>query len=282
MRPATLDRLRRLREQGYETSSRMSRAVRAELASLFAARILEDRRQGGGRRVWVADPVGFENWIEERLPHGLEPELDAPPRGAAVASWRDAKVTRRTDGEPVLMRSLGEAGRLVCDGETLDAASLTTTAGCVSIVLDEDRVVKLSGRIGLVENLEAFLYAERLGPQLDLALYSGGRLSRRVLEWLSSQEQASFVHLGDYDPVGLSEYLRVTESCDRAELWVPSDLEHLVRTYGKPSLMEASTRVWAQVRRTTDSAVRGVVEVLDRYAMGLEQEVLLVEKRSSG
>ncbi len=282
MKPALLDRLRTLRAEGSLPASRLSTAMRRELASLFSSRILEERRSGGGRRVFVADSGGFERWLEHRLPEGLTPEVDASPRAAAVAAFRDAKVARRTDAEPVLMRALTPGARLEVSGVTVEALELTKRAGCVSFLLADERQPDLVGTVGVVENLEAFLYAERLGPPLDAALYSAGRMSRRLIDWMSTQDAVRWIHLGDYDPVGMSEYLRLAAACPgRVTLWVPLDLEALVSRYSKARLMEVSSSVWATVRGSEDPAVRRVVAVLDRYARGLEHEILLAPTAES-
>ena len=281
MTPALLDRLRALDRDGSVPASRLSTPMRRALRSLFDARILEEQRAGAGRRVVVANQPGFLQWIEEQLPHGLHPDLDGPPRASAIASFRDAKIACRTDAEPVILRAFTDTMHIEIDGSTFSAKELTRQAGCVSFLLSEDRRVTLSGRVGVVENLEAFLHAEHLGPTLDAAMYSAGRISHRMLKWMALQRAAHWVHLGDYDPVGIAEYLRVTEACPgRATLWVPPDLEQLVSRYSKGRLMEASSSAWAKVRQSKDPAVRQVVALLDRHARGLEHEILLRPKET--
>ena len=276
MKPALLDRLRTLNQEGSIPGSRLSSAMRKELRSLFDARILEERRSGAGRRVVVANEEGFLRWTEERLPNGLDPDLEGPPRAAAVAAFRDAKVARRTDAEPVLLRVFTERAIFEVDGAEIGGLALTQQTGCLSFLLSDKRRVTLRGHVGVVENLEAFLYAQELGPELDAAMYAAGRISRRMLEWMSRQSGTRWIHLGDYDPVGLSEYLRVAEACPgKATLWIPQDLQTLVAKYSKGRLMEASSRVWAKVRQSEDPAVARVVALLDQNAMGLEQEILL-------
>ena len=282
MKPALLCRLRTLTAEGSIPASQLSATMRRELKPLFDSRILEERRSGGGRRIYVSDAPALALWMAHHYPHGQDSMLDAPPRASAVACFRDAKVARRTNAEPVLVRILTGLAHLEVDGRALPGEDLTRDAGCISFVLNEDREVRLSGHVGIVENREAFLHAERLGPKLDAALYAEGRISGRVLDWMATQVDAEWIHLGDYDPVGLSEYLRLSEACPgRMQLWVPDNLEDLVAKYGKPKLMEASTEVWSTVRQSQDSSVHVVVAILDRHAMGLEQEILLFEGADS-
>ncbi|NOY25673.1 MAG: hypothetical protein GXP62_07345 [Oligoflexia bacterium] len=281
MKPSLLERLRVLKRDGSLPGSRLSKSMRRELRPLFDSCILEEQRSGAGRRVVVANTPGFHLWLADRLPNGLDPDLAGPPRAAAVASFRDAKVARRTDAEPVLLRVFTEEASVVVDGVKLSARDLTRQAGCMSFLLREGHHVVLNGRVGVVENLEAFLYAEQLGPPLDAAMYSAGRISSRMLEWMGMQEAACWIHLGDYDPVGISEYLRVAEACPgRVTLWTPPDLEQLVARYSKGRLMEASSRVWAKVRQSDDPVVCRVVALLDGHAKGLEHEILLRDKET--
>jgi hypothetical protein len=86
------------------------------------------------------------------------------------------------------------------------------------------------------------------------------------------------MHFPDYDPVGMDEYLRIKRTCPkRADLYRPDNLERLFSRYGKAQLLEDSAAVLARLRENTDSDVRGVVELMDRFGVGLEQEALLID-----
>jgi hypothetical protein len=202
---------------------------------------------------------------------------DLPARSAAVAGLRDAKRAPRADAEPLLLRGFGGAC-LHGEHRVLEVAEWTRRAGLAAVRLDAARSWGFSGTVAVVENLEVFLHVERLGLGCDLALYAAGRLSQRVLAWLASPplSESRFLHCGDYDPVGLDEYLRLANACPgRTRLHLPEGLETLLATYGKPELLRASPAVLARLRRCPDPDVARVVALLDRYGAGLEQEILL-------
>jgi hypothetical protein len=114
----------------------------------------------------------------------------------------------------------------------------------------------------------------------DVALYASGRLSDLALQWLGSPElsQCRFIHCGDYDPVGLDEFLRLKAVLgDRARLHVPANLRDLVATYGRPELVRDSQAVLKRLRGSADPDVHSVVEALDETGCGLEQEILLMK-----
>jgi hypothetical protein len=159
-------------------------------------------------------------------------------------------------------------------------AHWTELAGVAALCLD-GRQWEFTGLMAIVENLEVFWNFEKLETGAQLAVYAQGRLSGRILNWLSSpaMAQARIIHCGDYDPVGLDEYLRLKAACpERAKLYLPPSLEALMSRYGKRELLSGSNAaILVRLRKTEDSEVRRVVELIDRYGVGLEQEALLLK-----
>ncbi|MCD6589074.1 MAG: hypothetical protein J7K88_11045 [Candidatus Fermentibacteraceae bacterium] len=83
-------------------------------------------------------------------------------------------------------------------------------------------------------------------------------------------------HYGDYDPVGLGEYLRIkNKRTDRTELYLPENLEELVAKYGSEELLAKSRKLMPELRGSSDKAVRRVVSILNSTGRALEQELLL-------
>jgi hypothetical protein len=83
------------------------------------------------------------------------------------------------------------------------------------------------GRVALVENLECFLRMEAIIPDVPLVINSAGRISDRLIACLARShfEAPPLLHLPDYDPVGLGDYLRLREAlAGRVSLFVPSDI----------------------------------------------------------
>jgi hypothetical protein len=118
-----------------------------------------------------------------------------------------------------------------------------------------------------------------MGVAAGVAVYASGRLSDLALQWLGSPElsQCRFIHCGDYDPVGLDEFLRLKKVVgDRARLHIPANLCALIATYGRPELLGDSQGVLKRLRGSADPDVRKVVEILNETGCGLEQEALLI------
>jgi len=79
-------------------------------------------------------------------------------------------------------------------------------------------------------------------------------------------------------PVWMDEFLRLRAACPgRTAMYMPPDLEGLLSRYGKQELISDSGAILARLRKNDDPQVRYVVELMDRWGVGLEQEVLLLE-----
>ena len=270
--------LRRVLEEGQAPRSQFSARSLRDLRSLFDTGVLSQARSGGGLVVEVRDPATLAAFYRKRYPSDGQ-TVDGPPRARAVGTLRSAKRVNRTDMEPVLVRALTP---VTCNrnGVHCDLHSTTNQTGAACLILETSRFWSLTAHIAVVENLECFLHFEKMGVPAEVALYASGRLSELALQWLGSPElsHCRFTHCGDYDPVGLDEFLRLKKSVGaRVRLHIPGNLRHLVTTYGRRELLGDSSAILQRLRGASDHDVRSVVELLDETGCGLEQEVLLVD-----
>lgn len=276
------EKLWQLLEQGHLPSSRLAERDRTRLRSLFETGVLQEERSGAGKKVVVRDKEAVDRFFSHCFPSGVDgcPE-ELLPRSRAIAELRDSKKTSETIPPIVLLRGFNGC-ELYVDEETIPVVAWTNIAGVAALRID-DRQWRYDGTLAVVENLEFFWNIEKLNTGAQLALYAQGRLSGRILDWLASPGmlQASILHCGDYDPVGLDEYLRLKTACPgRTKLYLPVNLEVLLTRYGKKELLQSSTPVLDRLRKTEDQEVRQLVNLLDQYAVGLEQEVLLLERKT--
>ena len=277
---ALAQKLGLLLTRGFLAYGRLTERDRSRLQSLFETGVLEVGRSGAGKTVVVKKRDAFDIFVLRTYPSGLEGrEETSTPRSKAVAELRDSKKARETGPLVVLLRGLDNC-ELRCGTEILPVAGLTELAGVVALRLG-GREWAYDGVLAVVENLEVFWNFEKLGTGAQMALYAQGRLSGAILGWLGSQSmaRARILHCGDYDPVGLDEYLRLKDACPgRVELFLPTDFEALLSRYGKSELLHGSNgAVLARLRKTRDPEVRRLVTLLDRHGAGLEQEILLLD-----
>jgi len=270
--------IRKLLNEGQVARSQFSARSLKELRSLFDAGVLAQERSGGGLVVALKKLKALETFYLSRYPSAGK-AVGGSPRASAVGTFRNAKRTRRTDMEPVILRAMNP---VACsrDGKEYDLLTATRLTGAACLILEPDQFWSFSAKLAVVENLECFLHFEKMSIPADVVLYASGRLSELVLQWLASKalSQCRFIHCGDYDPVGLDEFLRLKAVVgDRASLYIPVNLKDLVSKYGRKELLGDSTAVLNRLRGISDPAVRQVVSILDDTGCGLEQEVLLIE-----
>jgi|MTBAKSStandDraft_1061840.scaffolds.fasta_scaffold22172_2 hypothetical protein len=261
--------------------SKVSIRDRKKLQSLLEAGVIEEKRYGAGRSLELCDHDALQVYALKEYPLGLDDQAawNANPRSRAVAQLRDSKKAVITDAEVLQLRAGSHTDVLIREDEVLPLVEWCQAAGVAAIRLDDQYQWKGSGTISVVENLEVFLHFEKLGVETDLIYYAAGRLSERVLGWLSSpgMQACQIVHFGDYDPVGIDEYLRLKRACpNRVKMYVPDDLESLMSRYGKAGLLEDSKSLLMRLRKEKDETVSKIILLMDRYNCGLEQEILLL------
>jgi hypothetical protein len=260
-------------------SSSLSKADRKRVQSLFDAGIIDEVRSGAGRRLVVTNQAALNAFIGSLYPSGLEGSPgNLPSRCKAVADSRDSKKAIGRRPATLMVRGFNDCTFLK-DDSRLAVAEWTKNAGVASLCLDSMEGWQFKGTVGLVENLETFWHIERFAPFVDLAIYAEGRIGANVLHWLNSpgMTDTRIVHFPDYDPVGMDEYLRIKGAIPRrTELFQPSDLEKLFTRYGKAQLLHDSSAILARLRKSSNADVHNVVELMDRFGVGLEQEALLI------
>ena len=260
--------------KGYVTRSELGSRARSALEPLFDAGALKEERRGNGWRIVTANPDAVRNFIDAVYPRGLGAAEGGLDRTEAVATFRDSKRGANLSGEPVLIRGFSEAP-LVSQKGPLDVKGVTDLSGSACFVISDKTQWRYKGnRVALIENLEPFLRFEERFKDFDAAIYCAGRMSERFLKWLESQS-FDIVHFGDYDPVGLQEYLRLKQRYSgRVDFFVPKNLRELVRRYGKRDLLRDSTAILSGLRRQQDEIVKEVLQCLEDFGAGLEQEIL--------
>jgi hypothetical protein len=158
----------------------------------------------------------------------------------------------------------------------------TEEHGVFAFALSDLSLYSLNGPCALVENPVVFALLERLRLPVGIAILGHGRISGRLLDWLTQTKSSDFsiIHLPDYDPVGLNEFARLRRRlCERIALYVPSNLEKYFEKFSNRTLLAAanSQTLLHYLRQSKDSQIQMVVGVIDKNNAGLEQEALLLD-----
>ncbi len=277
MHEATRRRLLELAACGSLPLSAFGRAVREDLQSLFAAGIVRRVRSGGGEAVQVQNKTALDDFMVTHFPDS-DAAGDLPARAKAVRGMRNSKQARGREAAILLLRALKPVDCRL-DGRPCNLLALTRTCGAAALVIHPGKALAMHGTMALIENQECFLHAERMHIDVDIVMYTAGRLAGIILDALAGEgmQECRYLHCPDYDPVGLGEYTRYKAVLgNRLSLYSPPDLRELLRTYGKPSLLQGRNGILMQsLRRGAPPELHRILTWMDEANAGLEQEILI-------
>lgn len=270
-----------LTELGALPASRIGRPSLDRLRPLLEGGVIEKRKRGAGMVYEVLNKTKFEVFCEKEYPSGLygeRIEKGLSGKAFAVAAFRDAHRGTTSSHNPVLIRGFGSAQLVSCDGESLPVARLTEMASVAAINADGPACKwQITGRVALVENIEFFYRAEEFTEGLDFVLWNAGRARNKTIDWLAAQQAGlELIHFGDYDPVGLGEYLKLKNACPHLQvsLYIPENLAALF-AYGKGKRLTAQSSYVKGLLSSKDPGVRLVLSLCHEHNKGLDQEALL-------
>jgi len=278
--------LRHLRDAGPNglRQSSIPMTCRDLVESLQTCGAVEFRPSLAGRGIalHIISDHAFRRFIAACLPQGLDIDVATiPDRASAIYLLADAKAIRRGVGHGIFVRATkSDVVIRSMDGDvSICVSELTAKAGGTAIQLSTQHAWVFTGSVAVVENADAFWRHECVLPQSDLAILGSGNMSSRLLNWLASpaMAQCQITHWGDYDPVGVCQYLRLAAACiGRVESYAPAEIDQLLPKYGKRSLITRQSRYLERLRdKTSDPYVRRMVRLFDVHRRGLEQELQL-------
>jgi hypothetical protein len=200
---------------------------------------------------------------------------------SGVGRFRDSKSLPGDTPQIVCVRAFVK-DLLLCDGRPAGALEATQKHGLFSFLLRDAPKYTFEGSCAIVENPAVFARFEMLRLVVPLVIYGGGRVSNRLIEWLDGAFDPDYemFHLPDYDPVGMSEYQRLSVKLGgKIQLHVPPDLEERFERYSNPELLAnpRSQAILAALRDSNTSIQASYpLMLIDRFNAGLEQEALLL------
>lgn len=276
-------RLRDLLKADALAKSACSAELVSFIAPLLDSGVLAWERSGTGRRLRVQNADALSSFILDRFPFtDLEMEAEISRRVASVGRFRNSKALRGDTPDIVTVRGWSNHA-LWRDGKPVAVSDATRLHMLFSFALAPDNRYELRAPCALVENPAVLLAFERFRIHLDIpvAIFAGGRVSNRLLDWLAGQTAPSFClrHFPDYDPVGLSEYARVQARLgNRAALHLPVNLPDCFARLANGELLRfsATRRLLAKLRAVHIPEICTVIRLIDRHNAVLEQEALLL------
>lgn len=233
----------------------------------------------------LVNQPAFERWLSQHFPEAQLQDGVESSRTQSVAQFRNTKVLRCNLPELVCLRSTRD-GVLLRDGASVETTRATMEHGAFVFTLSDPTPYALIRECALIENLAVFHSYERLGLAVELAIWTAGISSTRFIGWLAANVNHGLrvLHLPDYDPVGLTEFLRHHERLGEAvSLFLPDELPALFRWHSNPLLLgdPKNQRMLMKLREARHPDVRRVVALIEENNGGLEQEAIFIAGASA-
>lgn len=274
---------RRLLETGTLPKSACGQSLIRSFKPLLDSGVLRWEKSAGGQRLTTINRAAFERWLGQHFPNSQSDSNTESSRIQAVARFRNSKALRSNLPIVVTLRSTRD-GVLLCDGKPLETTQATREHGVFSFTLTDPSPYALQGVCALIENLAVFQSFERLGLEAPLAIWSsGGTNSNRFLSWLSLSVQRGLriLDLPDYDPAGLTAFLRhYGKLGDAVALYLPDNLAALFHSHSNDSLLRKfrNQQMLMKLRNAEHPDVRRVVALIEETNRALEHEATLIKR----
>lgn len=228
--------------------------------NLFRAEILQSSKIGRGFKIEVSKKCEFEEFFKTSFPE----QNVTNSKSGNIKKYRNSKATKININPIFLFRGYKH---VQINNQLVDMKNYTCQFGVFSVI---PRSIIVS-KICFVENLEAFLNAEKLLGDEYLFAHKYGRIGKESISIIDAEEALVFV---DYDFNGLNEYLKVKERFTNAKLYLPNNYDELFDKYSV-SLKENKAKMSNSVRNSKDPVVIKIREQVARTNRFLEQEILI-------
>jgi len=189
--------------------------------------------------------------------------------------------------KPFFIRGFNGAA-LSRNGVKLDIASNTKKFGIAAFRIDLESSLHTecsNPTVVLVENLESFMYIEKVIPCVDVAIWYSGNIDANlygIFKWDGFNKSKVLIS-PDYDKVGLNNYLSLRKalynSLVSASLFIPNNLEELMISYSNKKLhtdqnfSDNLNKFVSFANTYSDDKLMRVLQLMVKYG-GLEQEAI--------
>lgn len=235
----------------------------SDFHTLLEAEIISRVPSGRGYYYEVSKQEHFDAFYKKKYPKG---DIEVLSEIDNQLKYRDTKATALKKDRVIFLRG---SQKIRLNGSILDLADATQKFNIFSAVFQTLQAKKIC----FVENLQPFLEVEKILGDEYTYIHFYGRLPRQ--EVLLNIECDEYLHFGDYDFVGLNEFLKAKEVFENCEIYVPDNYDKLYKEFSKPR--KAKDTMYDKVKNSTIYEVVKIREQLKKHNQFLEQQVVISE-----
>lgn len=227
---------------------------------LLRAEILESSKVGRGFKVCVIKESDFERFFKTMFPV----KIASSSKSGNIKKYRNSKASKVNQKPIFLFRGFTS---FQINNQVLDIEKHTSDFGVFSAIPTS----LIADKICFIENLEAFINAEKLFGNEYIFIHKYGRIGHESISMMKAKEVMVFV---DYDFNGLDEYLRIKRVFENAKLYLPPNYNDLFDKYSL-SLARNKAKMSKAVKSSDDAVVVKIRDHVARTNRFLEQEILI-------
>ena len=281
--------LAQLLEAGSLPSSLVKSKVTISLFDkLIQIGLIQKQRKGAGSQFSLINKERREVFIGNEYPSGLEfiENNMFPRRVQGIKNCKNSKSLKKLDFDLITLR-----GKSIIEykEKNIDLSLSSDDVTYLSLKLEIGSLINIhqeSCTIVTVENPTAFTeLGKMVSCSWDIAVYTGGKMSEILINQLKywGEKGHKIIHFGDYDFVGMEEFIRILHVCSDARFYLPESLgDEFVKNYGNIELLEKQVTQHKKFSISMSSLantkgrgdLRKLHQLIQNNAKGLEQESL--------
>lgn len=238
-------------------------ASSSEFHILMEAKIINKVHSGRGYYYEISKQDKFDAFYNKKYPRD---DIEVITEVDNQLKYGDTKATALKKDRVIFIRG---TQKITLNDKELDLKYAIQDFNIFSAVFQTLKARKIC----FVENLQPFLEVEKILGNEYTYIHFYGRLPRK--EVLLNIECDEYLHFGDYDFLGLNEFLKAKEVFENCKIYIPDNYDMLYREFSRKRKVKDT--IYKKVKNSTISEVVRIREQLKKHNRFLEQQVVISE-----
>lgn len=235
----------------------------SEFHTLLGAKIIKKIPSGRGHFYKVVKQDKFDGFYKRKFPRD---DIEVVTELDNQLKYRDTKATVLKKDRVIFIRGFQD---IIINSIEINLKRTTQDFNIFSSVFKTLKAKKIC----FVENLQPFLEVEKILGEEYTYIHFYGRLPRKeVLENIECEE---YLHFGDYDFVGLNEFLKAKEVFDNCRIYIPDNYDELYKDFSRHR--KKKDTLYKNVKNSKISDVVRIREQVINSNRFLEQQIVMRE-----
>lgn len=228
--------------------------------TLVRSKIIEPVQRGKGS-IEVLKREEFKAFYLKKFPN---PDIQVRTETENQLKFRDTKASAVKKKRIIFLRGFCD---VLVNNQAVNLKDITIKHGLFGTILNSLECEKIC----FVENLQPFLNAEKLLGKEYVYIHFYGRFPKKeVIKKITCKE---YLHFGDYDFIGLSEFLRANKVFENSKIFIPKNFDELFEKYSRKR--KEKDTLYENIKNTKLKEIIMIREKIQNSGNFLEQQILM-------